>query len=220
MQDWHPVREAIKAAYSLLGSAQDWNLVHELIKAGFSLVSAIVVLALGWGIGQRLTYKWNVRQKRRELQLSASQQFYVAYGEFFAVWKLWNRLDRTANGFEERRWELHKRSAAAEAIIEGILVKLSSELTLEDDDLNVLGCFRQAFQQLRQTIREDRHLPWPNSECPPYRTFKTLAIRTSALLTSEWPSSSPSRKDATKQLLEITSNSWQENWVGYREPEH
>jgi hypothetical protein len=167
---------------------QDWNLAHEAIKAALSLGVAVVVLLLGWFFGQKLTYKWNVRQKSRELQLSASQQFYIAYGEFFAVWKLWNRLDRKADGFEDRRWELHKRSAAAEAIIEGTLVKLSSELELEEEDLNYLGRFRQAFQQLRQAIRKDQDLPWPSSDDPQYRTFKSLAIHVSGLLTSEWSS--------------------------------
>ena len=101
---------------------QDWNPWHEAIKTAYSVVGSALVLALGWLVGQRLTYAWSVRQKRREFQLSSAQQFYLAYGEFFAVWKLWNRLDCPASVFDERRWELHKRAAAAEAIIEGTLV--------------------------------------------------------------------------------------------------
>jgi hypothetical protein len=64
----------------------EW-LHRELIKALLSLAAGIVALLLTWLVGQRLTYWWNVRQKRRELQLSALQQFYTAYGEFFAVWE-------------------------------------------------------------------------------------------------------------------------------------
>jgi hypothetical protein len=191
---------------------QNWNPLHEAINASFSVVGAIIVLFLGWFVGQKLTYLWNVRQKRREFQLSASQQFYVAYGEFFATWKLWNRLDHAAEGFEERRWELQKRAAAAEAIIEGTLVKLSSELMLSGEQISILGRFRQAFQQLRQAVRENRDLPWISSEDPPYVTFKILAIGVSALLASEWPNASPSLKEASDQLLEITSNKWEKNW--------
>ena len=99
---------------------QDWNPWHEAIKAAYSVGASVIVLALTWFVGSRLTYRWNVRQKSREFQLSASHQFYVAYGEFFAVWKLWNRLDRAAAEFQDRRWELHKREAAAEAIGRGI----------------------------------------------------------------------------------------------------
>jgi hypothetical protein len=192
---------------------QDWNPWHEAIKAAYSFGSALVVLALGWLVGQRLTYVWSVRQKRREFQLSISQQFYVAYGEFFAVWKLWNRLDRTAAAFEDRGWELHKRAAAAEAIIEGTLVKLSSELTLDEEQINGLGRFRQAFQQLRQSIRQNRLLPWSDSENPEYKTFKTLAVRVAALLGKDWQRNPPSSERAGTQLLQITSNRWEQDWV-------
>ena len=192
---------------------QDWNPWHELIKAAFSFLSAALVITLGWLVGQRLTYAWNVRQKRREFQLSSSQQFYLAYGEFFVVWKLWNRLDRTAPASNERMWELHKRAAAAEAIIEGTLVKVSSEVNLDDEQIGTLGHFRQAFQQLRQAIRQDRHLPWHSSEHPEYRTFKTLAVDVAILLGKDWPSQPPSRKRASDQLIQITSNRWEMEWV-------
>jgi hypothetical protein len=192
---------------------QDWNPWHEAIKAAYSIGSAVIVLALSWLVGSRLTYRWNVRQKSREFQLSASQQFYVAYGEFFAVWKLWNRLDRTAAEFSDRRWELHKRAAAAEAIVEGTLVKLCSELNLDDDQINTLGRFRQAFQQLREVIRDDRHLPWNKAEHPEYKTFKILAVRLAALLGRNWPNSPPSCERAANQLIRVTSNRWMGSWV-------
>ncbi len=190
-----------------------WSPIQDLVKAVFTCVSGIVILSLGWFVGQKFTYKWNVRQKHRELQLSAVQQFYVAYGEFFAVWKLWNRLDYSSAEKDARKWELHKRAAAAEAIIEGILVKLASELALGDEGIGDLGRFRQAFQQLRQSIRMEEPLPWPNSESPEYVTFKTLAVRVSALLGTEWPDCRPTSQLAADQLLAITSNRWEKSWV-------
>lgn len=192
---------------------QDWNPWHEAVKASYSIVSAVIVLALSWLVGSRLTYGWNVRQKNREFQLSTSQQFYVAYGEFFAVWKLWNRLDRTVAEFSDRRWELHKRAAAAEAIVEGTLVKLCSELKLDDEQINTLGRFRQAFQQLREAIRDDRHLSWNASEHSEYKTFKLLAVRVAALLGRDWPRGSPPCERAADQLIRITSNKWTGSWV-------
>jgi hypothetical protein len=190
----------------------DWNPIHEVIKTLLSLASTVIALLVGWFVGQRLTYAWNVRQKRREFQLAASQQFYVAYGEFFATWKLWSRLNREAGEFEGRRWELHKRAVAAEATIEGILVKLSAELTLNDQEIETLGSFRQAFQRLRQAIREGRDLSWTTSESPEYRTFKGLAIRVSGLLAREWQLKSPLPETAESQLLRITSNEWERRW--------
>ena len=192
---------------------QDWNLRHESIKAGLSLLVALVTLAIGWVIGQRLTYRWNIRQKRREFQLSATQQFYAAYGEFFAVWKLWNRLEPEDKLREERRWELHKRAAAAEAIIEGTLVKLASELALDGPQLTTLGRFRQSFQQLRQAIRKNRALDWTYAEHPEYKAFKELATRVAALLSADWWSKPPTDDRAANQLIEITSNSWEKNWT-------
>jgi hypothetical protein len=163
VQSWNPWPEVGKAAVSLI----------------VSLIVSLVTLGLGWWIGQRLTYRWNIRQKRREFQLTATptQQFYSAYGEFFAVWKLWNRLERDSKSFDERQWELHKRAAAAEALIEGILVKLASELALDQQQVATLGGFRQAFQQLRQAIRKNLLLEWKHAEHPEYRAFKELATK-------------------------------------------
>lgn len=192
---------------------QNWNPWHEGIKAAYSLIVSIVTLGFGWLIGQWLTYRWNIRQKRREFQLSATQQFYAAYGEFFAVWKLWNRLERDSEALDERRWDLHKRAAAAEAVVEGTLVKLASELALDDQQLATLGRFRQAFQQLRQAIRKDCLLEWNYAEHPEYKAFKELATRVAALLAADWSSKPPTSDQAASQLLEITSNSWQNNWV-------
>jgi hypothetical protein len=87
----------------------DWDLYHEIIKGAISGCSGILLLALTWVFGQKLTFQWNIRQKQRELQMAALQQFYSAYGEFFAVWKVWNRLEKTSEHFNERRWEMLKR---------------------------------------------------------------------------------------------------------------
>jgi hypothetical protein len=183
----------------------DWSIRHELIKAAISGISGVCLLILTWLVGQR--------QKRRELQLSSLQQFYVAYGEFFAVWKLWNRLERDVASFEDRRWELLKRAAAAEATIEGTLVKLSLELNLDEDDVTSLGRFRQAFQQLRESIRDNQILPWLYAGCPEYKTFKALSITVAALLNGKWSDSPLSRDRARGQLMVITANKWMHNWI-------
>lgn len=112
------------------------NLSQELIRSGLTLGVSLVTLTFGWLVGQSLTYRWNVRQKQREIQLSLSQAFYSAYGEFFAVWKLWNRRDEKSTFAEERQWELLKRAAAAEATIEAMLVKVAAERDLKGDQLN------------------------------------------------------------------------------------
>jgi hypothetical protein len=188
---------------------------QELTKAGLTLIVSTVTLVLGWQFGQRLTYRWNVKQKRREVQLSVSQAFYSAYGEFFAVWKLWNRADRNAPDFEPRGWELHKRAAAAEATVEAMLVKFSTEQPLTSSQIRILGSFRQAFQQLRQAIRNNKLLPWNSSSQPEYVAFKTLACEVATLLNAEWTDNRPVARDASNQLKEITSNEWEHLWFKY-----
>jgi len=196
---------------------QEWNLQHEEIKALLtflgSFLALVNVLVLGWCIGNRINYRWNLRQKRREYQLSALQQFYGAYGEFFAVLKLWRWVVRTQLASDEQRWKLHERAAAAEGIIEGTLVKLSSEVILNDKEMNNLGCFRQGFQQLREAIRDNTQLEWDSSERREYKCFKHLAVQVSALLAGEWKEVDMPIGKAESQISEITSNRYEENWA-------
>jgi hypothetical protein len=191
----------------------EWNPYHEAIKALFSVAGAALVLLLSWGVGNKLAFSWNVKQKRREFQLTASQQFYTAYGEFFATWKLWNKLNRQASDYAACRWELHKRAASAEAVVEGMLVKLSSELSLSSTEVESLGRYRQGFQRLRESIRDDKLLPWDNSEHPEYKAFKDLSIQVAHLLAKDWPTSSPTVETAAAHFVQITSNVWKGIWL-------
>ena len=58
--------------------------------AAANLFVALVSLAFTWLIGNRLALTWAIRQKRKELELATAERFYQQYGEFFAIWKLWN----------------------------------------------------------------------------------------------------------------------------------
>ena len=185
----------------------------ELLRALLGCSSGLLLLAAGWFVGQRLTYSWNVRQKRRESQILSLQRFYEAYGEFFVVWKLWNRLE-DGSSFDERRWELQKRSAAAEAIIESLLVKMSSEAVLTSEQTRSLGLFRQAFQQLRQCIRQGRVLEWHSSESVAYATFKCLAVEIAQILSRDWSGNQIQGEMAVRQLSNVTSNRWEDEWLG------
>ena len=61
------------------------------------LVPALAAVALAWAVGNRLSAKWGLWQKRREQAHAAANDFYRLYGEFFAVWKLWNYSLRQAD---------------------------------------------------------------------------------------------------------------------------
>ena len=60
----------------------DWS--AEFPKAFSNAAVALVTLAVG-------SLYWTIRQKKRESLLATTDQFYAAYGEFFAVWKLWGQ---------------------------------------------------------------------------------------------------------------------------------
>lgn len=62
----------------------------EFLKAGLNLAVAVTTLGLTWIVGARFTTAWNIRQKKKESDLAAAQEFYRLYREFFANWKLWN----------------------------------------------------------------------------------------------------------------------------------
>ena len=54
------------------------------------LLTYLIFLGLGWLIGKRLTILWSGRQKQNEQDLDAARDFHALYGDFFALWKLWN----------------------------------------------------------------------------------------------------------------------------------
>src|SRR4051812_33615839 len=88
--------------------------------------------------------------KAVELELSAANELYRLYGEFFAVWKLWNyhklKISRSqgvevasereapaAAQNDDIRWDLMKRAALVDAGVEALLVKVTSERVLTED---------------------------------------------------------------------------------------
>jgi phage terminase small subunit len=172
---------------------------------GLFLSAFTVVLGslLAWIVGKRVTEVWDERRRRRESDLTALAMFYQAYGEFFATWKLWNAHKRfgrePAGGLarlqspDDVQWTLLERAAGVEGGFEALLVKLVSERNLDETDRTMLGCFREAYQMLREAIRKNTKLGWqasaadqgteqrsastvePATGAEQYRAFKELA---------------------------------------------
>jgi len=166
------------------------------------LVTSLVVVGLGWLIGKRLTVLWSRRQRQNEQDLEVAREFHELYGDFFALWKLWNYLVRDL-GAEAlpgaSRWEILDRACKSEVKVESTLVRLASERRLTPGDIETLGRFRQRYQQLRECIRDNVPLEWDHSEHPDYLEFKTLAPQVAAIIAGIGP--------VRPQLLtKITSN--------------
>jgi hypothetical protein len=166
------------------------------------LVTYLIFLGLGWLIGKRLSVIWSRQQKEREQDLDAARDFHALYGEFFSLWKLWNYFVRDLGPEALRpasRWEILDRACRSEARLESTLIKLASEKPLKDQEIEILGRFRQRYQQLREAIRDNVPLAWDHSEHPDYLDFKRLAPQVAAIIVR----SDGVQRDA---LIKITSN--------------
>jgi hypothetical protein len=172
----------------------------------------ILTVLLAWAVSQRLAAYWAIRQKVRESAIAAANEFYRHYGEFFAIWKLWNYyLEQHEEGVipEHTRWDLLQRAASAEAGIETTMVKVATERVLEDKDIEALGKFRQRYQSLRESIRDNRKLDWSQSDHPEYLAFKDCSCHLASLIASIDHGRRPSAQAARNTLRRITSNVWE-----------
>lgn len=130
--------------------------------------------------GPRAAYRWDDLKRRRESDLSDRVRFYRIYGEFFAVWKAWDtHLTRPGiHAPSDAQWELLNRAAHVEGEFEALLVKVVSERQLGDQEVRLLACYRQAYQRLRERIREGCRLEWWATNKPGrgtgYREYQTL----------------------------------------------
>ena len=188
----------------------------EGVKAVFSLGVAVVTLGFGWLIGQRLSNYWSYRQKQKEIDLSAAQDFHRLYGEFFAVWKLWNYFIRDVGATNlpgATRWELLKRACDAESFVERVFVKLAAERALSPLDRDRLGSFRQGYQSLREAIRDNQPLRWDSSTHPEYLAFKSLAVEVAMLIQVGTVVHANVLANHVQALLDITSNRFEGTWV-------
>ena len=148
-----------------------------------ALVAPVLTLGLAWLVGNSLTARWDRVKKQTELDLAAMEQFYKIYGEFFAVWKLWDDAIQQNSG---KRNELFERIAGAEAQLEALIVRISCQRSLTEDEIHVTGAFRQAYQTLRKCMKNGQSLSadlgWTASNATPYASFKGLAASVAVLL--------------------------------------
>jgi hypothetical protein len=182
------------------------SLELELIKT----VLLLVPLALTWMFGNKIVAYWDIREKRRELDIAAEIEFHKLYGEFKKISRLWRvcmfKGARPAKfAFSPTAvFDLLKRASAAEARVEAIIVKLATERVLEEPDIRTLGLFRQAYQQLREAIRDAQDLHWTNGT-PEYDLFNELTVRTACIIASNKTTKQDDPVDAARVLKKITS---------------
>lgn len=99
-----------------------------------------------------------------------------------------------------------------EAGFEALLVRVCSDRVLDIETLQALGLLRQAFQHLRECMRENKAVVWSYSEHPQYLALKQRACFFSRLLTSERHWKTPDSNAVASALQQITSNEHEQKW--------
>lgn len=165
----------------------------------------------------RITDRWDRIKKLREFDLQAVNEFHRLYGDFFSTWKSWDSLHSGSLRGQKNNdlvWQCQNRAAQIDGNIESLLVKVSAERSLTADEVSALAATRQAFQQLRKAIENDRPLNWWAADLAEYSAFKSLATITSCIL-SATPRGveSPKSVDAARTLRTLTDNDLEETWV-------
>lgn len=178
------------------------------------------LLALGTAIlaivvGGTVTYFWTSRQKSREFELSSLNNLYRAFGEFLAVRRIWNQYKDGSYTTQEKQDTLFTRSAEIEATIEALVIQIASERTLNTAQTDDLGGLRQAFQSLREHIREDRKLSWGSSDHEQSVAFKDKSARVCQMLLPTRLFTHfrmPSANIAATQIKNIMDNKHEGDW--------
>jgi hypothetical protein len=197
-----------------------WFEIHRaFVTAATSILTALIVLGGGLFVGQKITAKWNIRIKQRELDLDAIRQVRSLYGEFLSTQRLWNYHCEHCQVkiLDDRGLKLFNRACMAEGQMEAILMKVASERKLTSEQLDTLGLYRQGYQQLRESIQKNGPLSWGSSEHPEYVAFKRGCRTTIDVLSKAMSQAAPSG-----QFEYITSNIHEIRWKALcpRIPEH
>src|SRR5262245_10581821 len=104
-------------------------------QVALELIKALLLI----GVAVLSTLVWSGWQKRREYQLATAGDFYRCCGEFYAVWKLWNRTLSEATGDKQAVAEVRKglldRAYKSEGALESILLRLAAEQRLSGRDV-------------------------------------------------------------------------------------
>lgn len=162
--------EAMRALFGLGLVDVDWFVgqlptLKEVIEEALKALFGLGLLAVGWFVGQRIIAHWELKKKQQELDVSTAVQFQQLYGELKEVSRLWRESrKKQASSMDipkDLRWSLLARGTNAESKYEAVVMKLASERTLSLTQLAALGLFRQACQQLRESIRLNQDTPGP-----------------------------------------------------------
>jgi hypothetical protein len=201
-----------------------WSATLSNFVAGVGI--AVVVALLAWLVTERYAAVRQAQAARQERNLAAAEELYTVYGHFFAAWKAWEHLKRRDGGdasdssYAQRQRELLALASQAEGAYESLIIRISLEKALTDNDRRALWALRFALKQLRYAIRDDRLLDWWRSDGPPasaraagfrdYQAFKSLVLRVASILVDRKRSATPpSPAERARSLALITGTGFE-----------
>lgn len=207
-------------------SGADMGLRDTIIaNAASGLIIAVAAALIGIFIAWIYTERREKIRVRNERDLAAAAELYQVYGQFFATWKVWNdhlrnnappsasRIPQLGAPDDQRRSELLAQAAEAEGGFEALLVRLTLEHDLGDDQRAVLWCLRKASKQLRNSIRDGVQLLWwrddshgPGAGHDGYRAYQAFKMLTSVVADMLLTESKRRRRtdSALEVLLQVT----------------
>ena len=182
--------------------------MHTLTNAGLKeipkLVSALILLGLAWFVGNRLSLRWNLRQKQREGNCAGFSRAVRRVLRYLETLELLQRSWRGVTSrcvtvqligprvFRRRQVGIHFGA-------------IGVRREVNPSKVEVLGQFRQLYQRLRVSIEKNKPLAWNYSEHPRYLAFKRTAPKVASLIVKR-------KIVKSNNLPDITSNKW-ENWL-------
>lgn len=189
------------AAVVLAPGAEAHGFVESLVAIGETTISgclvAAFVAALAYFVTGRFARRREEARARHERSLAAAEEFYAAYGEFFATWKAWEFARGRDEGelkavAEDVQRKLLDKAADCEGHVESLVIRLAQEQTLSRDDRLALWAMRFGIKSLRRAIREGKPLGWWRTDDPDrpsrspgyatYLSFKTLSMRVASIM--------------------------------------
>ena len=197
-----------------------------------ALLGPALAALFAWGIGSFITDRWDEAKRRRDLDLRALSEFYQAYGEFLGVWRLWasyKRYGETSGPPADTQWLCLSRASDVESRLEALLIRTTAERTLCAQQQELLACFREAYQRLRECIRRDKELRWFTRTSPTgreyreYQAFKDLSSSIANLLQEDRPKRGllrrsvtagvPSASESRRAWTYVTSGREKNRWL-------
>jgi hypothetical protein len=189
-----------------------------------SALMPLIILALAWLVGTRVSTAWALRQKRRESVHSAVSTFQSLYGRWFTLAKLWNlsqhstprksEISEDTTNFDERKWTLMRDVIQLEGEFEAFWLKLSAQYAMPSEACNRMERFREGFQVLRRQVVAGKSLGWFETDPEEYQAFRTLAAQIVASLSHEnlVADYGQSEDTAVTSFHSVTSNRFQKDW--------